>query len=234
MTRLTFAQVSEEFQSMGYELRKETKGYSCEVSNKFQNLQAAKDWLSEQVSIATGNTENYLDSSDENPTFEQVATAIAHHGYELHRNNGQFFTESKAPYVYFKTGQSEYALHVTYFLDTIEQSVMENVAFDVNNQRYQQIAFELYDMGDKCPDEFPYTTLSQRVRNLEQRLINAVEQRKSNVRGICNDIGKMVKEWSSGQGFGNTVKRVTRKVARHAKRFYTMLTERIAPKYTVQ
>ncbi|AND75612.1 hypothetical protein [Nostoc phage A1] len=52
MTRLTFAQVSEEFQSMGYELKREKKGYSCEVSNKFKNLKDAQEWLYNQVSSA--------------------------------------------------------------------------------------------------------------------------------------------------------------------------------------
>ncbi|AND75636.1 hypothetical protein [Nostoc phage A1] len=184
--------------------------------------------------VATGNTESYLNDSGEHPTFEEVATAIAPYGYELHRNNGQFFTESKAPYIYFKSGQSEYALHVTYFLDTILDNVQEFESFMVNNQRYQQIAFELFNMNDVCPDDYSYMALSNRLKMLEKRLINAVEQRRLNVRQICSEIGQMVREWSSGQGFGNTVKRVSRKVARHAKRFYTMLTERVAPKYTVQ
>ncbi|QLF85110.1 hypothetical protein [Nostoc phage YongM] len=180
--------------------------------------------------------ENYLNDSGEKPTFQEVATAIAPYGYELHRNNGQFFTESKAPYIYFKSGESEYALHVTYFLDSIVESVEEIYHFKINNQRFQQIAYELSKTSDHAGENLTGNeTLSDRLSMLEKRLINAVEQRRANVRQICSDIGKMVREWSSGQGFGfaNTVKRVTRKVARHAKKFYTMLTNRVLVKYAV-
>ncbi|XAI95694.1 hypothetical protein [Dolichospermum phage Dfl-JY23] len=244
MTRLSFAQVSAEFKLMGYELRKENKGYSCEVINKFQNLQTAREWLNQQVSIAEVDDqedtdcpvdENYLNDSGERPTFEEVETAIAQHGYELHRNNGQFFTESKAPYVYFKTGESEYAIHVTYFLDTIIESVTEIYTHKINNQRFQQVAYELSKTSDQSGENLTGNeTLIERLSMLEKRLVNAVEQRRSNVRQICSDIGQMVRSWSSGQGFGATVKRVSRTVTRRAKRFCMMLVERVAPKYHIE
>ncbi|QVQ57045.1 hypothetical protein ELBI_40 [Anabaena phage Elbi] len=211
---------------------------------------ASNEFYSEQE-LAEIKNQDYMDNAlvlpmesylnDSTVSFNDVVTELAKHGYELHRNVDQFFTESKAPYVYFKTGESDYAIHVTYFLDTIIESVTEIVSHKINMVRFHQVASELSKTDDQSGENLTGTeTLSDRLTMLEKRLISAVEQRRIIVRSICAEIGKVILVWMTGIGFGvkesvsKIHTRANRKIQRHARSFYKMLTEKVAYKYHIE
>ncbi|AND75540.1 hypothetical protein [Nostoc phage N1] len=184
-------------------------------------------------------SESYL--NDSTISFNDVVNELAKYGYELHRNVGQFFTESKAPYVYFKSGESDYAIHVTYYLDTIIESVTEIVTHKINMIRFHQVASELSKTDDQAGENLTGDeTLSDRLTMLEKRLIKAIEQRRIIVRSICAEIGKVILVWMTGIGFGvkesvgKIHNRANRRVQRHARSFFKMLNERVLPKYHIE